>query len=230
MKKATHIGDFKKYPFLMVFLVLIAFCAYFYVARNNMDETLLKEMIADRRVAIDTICDTINRFVEADNDWATYDYVTILSGVVAELDAARGVYAELFDTDMHNLSKRWQAFVEDAAFEAEDYPALLQTMRENERGEVTIWFDKPDTPSHDIHIYYRWVPTNKALEGRLLIVLGVSKYAINHNISSWITYGAAALIAVTAVLMLGAVMLLCRLGYIYQQRGGADKWRRKIFS
>ena len=167
--------------------------------------------------------------MEVDNNWDTYDYAAVASGTVAMLDDMFGTYAELFDQNIKNLSERSQTF-ELVDFSATNYPELVQAMRENDRGEWTVWLDEPGAPPHNVYIYYRWVPTDASLQNRLLIALGVSKHTIDNNISAWVAYGAVALIMVSAVFIVGSVILLCRLGTIYTRRGGADRWRGKIYS
>jgi hypothetical protein len=152
-------------------------------------------------------------------------YRTILSGVVSELDATTGVYAELFDADLNNISERSQTYGE-ALFEAAEYPELMQAMGGNEQGESTVRFDKQGTPPHDIYIYFRWVPTDNTLHNRMLIVLGMSRYSVSNSISSWIVYGAAALIIIAAAFILAAEILLSRVGSISAQKEGSKKWRK----
>ena len=229
VQTASRNASTRKYLFLIPFLLLIGFCAYFYAAMNHMEDRLLREKIADRRFAVNIICDEIDRLVETDDNWGVYDYVTILSDVVAQIDGTGGTYAELFDEGIHGVSERSPLF-DGAPFDPMEYPDLARAMRENEAGEMVVEFDKPGAPKHDLSVYFRWVPTDTTLEHRLLVVVGVSKFSIDSDISVWVAYGAAVLIIVTAALMLGAVILLCRLGSIYELRGGASKWRRPISS
>jgi len=225
----TNATDNRKYLFLVAFLILIGFCVYFYFSITHTEEMMLHEKLIDRESVVDVICETIDRFVEADNDWGDYNYQAVLSSVVTRLDGEMDVYAELFDANLRGVSRRIQTY-EESPFELTDYPELIQEMGENEHGEVTVRYDKPGVTPHDIHIYYRWAPTDASQQNRLLIVLGISKFTLYNKISAWVVYGAAALIVITAVFMLAAIMLLCRLGSVYTQRRGDNKWRRKASS
>jgi hypothetical protein len=71
------------------------------------------------------------------------------------------------------------------------------------------------------------VPTDAELDGRLLIMVGVSQFSIDTDIGEWLIWGAVALIVTTSAFIIGTVILLANLGHIYAQRKGADKWRKK---
>jgi len=194
--------------FSAAFIILIAFCAYFNYALAHINDTLLHEKIIDRRFAVDLACDEIDRLVMLRDDWDGFEYVTILSSVAAQIDATGGTYCQLFDGGLQSLSDRSPLF-DGAPFDPWEYPALVQAVRSNECGEAAVWFDKEGTVPHTLHLYYRWIPTDETVENRLLMVVGVSKFSINAEISSGVTYGAAALIAVSAVFIVGSVVLLC---------------------
>jgi len=110
------------------------------------------------------------------------------------------------------------------------YPEIVSAIMSRENGTYKLWFDKEGATPHDLYIYYRWIPTDKSLDNRLLVMIGVSKYSVNTNIGAWITYGALALIIISAIFIIGAVILLCQLGYIYNNREGGGKWRSKTSS
>ena len=213
----------------MAFLTLVAFCVYFYWAISHTEEMILQEKLTDLRFGADVVCDQIDHLATYNKDWGVYDYPALLARAVEKVDASEDTYAELFNADLDSISER-TPFYEGAPFVPAEYPALISAMAVGERGEMTVWFDKPGVIPQDTHLYYRWVPSDTTAEDRLLVLVGASKYSIDNSFSAWITYGAIALILVTAVLITSAVVLLCRLGYIYEQRGGADKWKAGRFS
>ena len=220
-----------KYLFIAVILVLVAFCGYFNYAFNCIYDTMLQEKIIDRQLDTDIVCTQIDKFIENDNDWNSYDYASILSAVAYFMDAAHrsGSYTELFDHNLNGLSKRSPLF-EGAPFDPRDYPELIEAVNANESGHVTVSFDKVDVPEHDLHLYFRWIPTDNTLENRLIIITGVSKFSINTAIGDEIIYGAVVLIIITAIFNIGTVIMLCQLGYIRNLRKGSDKWRSRISS
>ena len=222
------LNDGRKYLIAIALVILIAFCGFFYYAFAHVNDALLREKIIDRKFDVDLICDQIDHFVELDNDWEEYDYRTTLAYVVAEIDGTVGTYAELFDKDMNGVSERTPLY-EGAPFDPREYPELMEAIRAKERGEMNVLFDKGAAP-HDMNIYFRWVPTDKTLTNRYLVIIGVTQVSVNTTISALLKYGAVALIVVAAIFIIGSVILLCRLGYIYQSRGGTDKWRHLISS
>jgi len=216
-------GNWQKYLIAVTFLVLVAFCGYFYFAFSHVNNALLQEKIIDRQFEVNLICDEMDRFVEFDIDWDSYNYADILSYVVEQMDDTRGTYAILYDDDFNNLLDR------DGLFPLHCYPDLISEILTSERGEMTIQLEHGGKPMHDVHLYYRWVPSDETLTGRMLVLIGVSKYSVDNNISDEIIYGAVILIIVTSLFILAMVIVLCQLGHIYTQREGADKWRKKTF-
>ena len=225
---SSLLNGFGKYLLPAALFVLAAFCAYFYFALNHYDTVLLEEKIYDRKFEMNLICDEIDRFAELDNDWGVYDYEHILSYVVEQIDATSGTYAELFRHDMSGISNRTPLFY-NAPFDPMKYPEIVHAITQNENGEITVWFDQESVEAHDLHLYYRWIPTDKRLNNRLLVMIGVSKYSVSAKISAWITYGAVALIVVSSLFIVTTIILLCQLGYIWMARKGENKWRKKTY-
>ena len=214
----------RKYLPALAILILAAFCMYFYLSLNNMSDTLLQEKIISRRFDVDLVCDEIDKFVEIDNDWNTYDYETILSYVVTEIDGTVGTYAELFDGHLNSLSERSPLF-KGAPFDPREYPELIDFVKLNESGDMTVWFDKEGITPHDLYIYFRWVPTDKNLSNRLLVMIGVSKFSVDSNISVWVTYGAASLIVVSFVFIVTTVLTIIK--YAPNSGKGDSKCQKK---
>jgi len=231
MEKKTMFNDKRKYIFAVAILILIAFCWYFYFAFNHVENLLLHEKIIDRQFDTDLMCTQIDLFVDKSNDWGIYDYTSILSFIVSYMDAisGRSSYAELFNADFDSLSER-SVFFTGAPFDLKEHPELIEEIRANETGNITVLFDKEGIPPHELYLYYRWIPTDSMVENRLLIITGVSKYSVNTDIGVEIIFGAVALIIVSAIFIISTVILLCQLGYIRTLRKGTNKWRSKISS
>lgn len=220
---------YKRYLLAAALFVLVAFCGYFYYAFGHVNNVLLNEKIIDRRFDIDIICDEIDRIIEQNKDWDTYNYKSILSSLVTKIDATVGTYSELFDEQMKSLSVRRPLFGK-APFAPFNYPQLMDAIQNNEYGDMKIMFNEIGAIPHIIHVYFRWTPTDKSLKNRMLVLVGVSRFSIDSNIGNEIIYGAVALIIVASLFILVCVILLCQLGFIYKSRQGDDKWRQKISS
>ena len=233
MKKTTHAGrrpgDSRKYLFQAGLLILIAFCLYFSASFRNMQEALIREKIDDRILCIDVICDEFSYLPDSLDALSPDDCRTMIARMVESLDSNSKTYVELFNGDLNSLTERYPIFPE-TPFVIHEFPLLVQEMLDNLRGEMTVFFDMPGVSPHDLHIFYRWVQIDKATGSRLLLVVGISKFTLENDIAAWVSYGAIALIIITALFIVASIIVLCKLGHIYERRGGADKWRPRIFS
>ena len=214
---------------VVLLAILAALCVYFSQARSRMNETLLQEKVIARRDEINLVCDMVDRFVERDNDWGQYDYEKTMSDAMSQIDSTggSGTYAELFDSDLSGVSDRSFRF-EGVRFNPLDYPGVIETVLSNEHGEFEIRFDGLGAPAHTLHMYFRWVPTDKSLEGRLLVMVGVSKFSVDTTISAWITYGVIILIIVYAIFALNYIFR--QLGHKRPYEGGADTCLKSMSS
>ena len=134
------------------------------------------------------------------------NFVDVIAVYTSELDAVRGSYGELieiFDNDITRLSKRTPAFAE-APFDPKDYPELMEMIGSGDRGETYILFDKADVPAHNLHIYFRWVNLE---QHDLIVLVGLSKYAINAEISKTVVNRSYTLLSITAVFLISSVMI-----------------------
>ena len=193
--------------FLSAFLILIGFCGYFSWAIPHFGDVLLEEKRISRQFDIDLICDEIDRYVEQDKNWETYRYKQILAQCVSKIDATGGTYAELFNENFESLSERHPYFA-NFSFDPRTYSALIGEIKRQNRGEMTVFVNEESVPAHDMHVYWRWVPTSPEYQNRLLVVLGVSKYALDSSVSDWITYGAIALIITASTFIVGCVIYI----------------------
>ena len=203
-------------------LILIMFCGYFYFAFKQMDKAILKEKISDKQFYIDLICDSIDAVVEKEGNWDNYDYDSILHRAVLKIDSAKGIYAGLFDSNLNSLTEEYRTF-EEVPFDPKDYPGVIEDIKNNIRGEAVVFFNKEGVSNpYDMHLYYRWVPTDKKYNNKLLIIVGVSKYSIDASIEDWVTYGAGVLIIVSLIFVAWAIVLYAGLvRYVVKSAVGA---------
>ena len=216
------LNDWRKYLTSGALLMLVAFCCYFYFAFQHMENALIQEKTAGRRMLIDLMCDTTDKFISPEA------YKIFLAQNVGIIDAATGTYAELFDNKLNSLSVRTPTF--ERQVKIEEYPEAYSMMQTQHCGETVVPFARDDqSKPHELFLYWRWLPSDPDLDNKYLVVLGTSKYSLDVGYSRWIVYGAAGLIVVASVFIIGAIILLCSLGRIYQSRDG-EKWRRGTYS
>jgi hypothetical protein len=214
-----------KYLFLLPIVLMIAFSVFFHILLDEIGNALLHEKMIEKRLNIDLIDSQIDRFIELDDDWGTYDYESILAYDMNTLDKLPLTFAALYDENLNNLSVRAPSY-ESAPFDPMIYEEFLQAIYENERGDIKVLFAPPDSEERDMLIYFRWVPSDASLNNRLLTVVAISRYSVDTPLSGWIVYGTATLIFVTTLLNLVLVALLCNLGNVYSKRKGRVKWRQ----
>ena len=213
-----------KYLFLLPIVLMIAFSTFFHILMDEIGNALLHEKMIEKRLNIDLIDSQIDKFIEVDDDWETYDYASILAYDMQTLDKLPLTFAALYDGDLNNISVRAQSY-ESTPFDPLVYKEFVQAVHENERGDLTVLFAPPDSEARDMLIYFRWVPSDVNLNNRLLTVVAISRYTVDTPLSGWIIYGTATLIIVTTLLNLVLVALLCNLGNVYSKRKGKVKWR-----
>ena len=215
-----------KYLFLLPILIMIVFSAFFSRLITEVKSELLHEKMIEKRFSIDLIDSQIDKFIEQDADWQKYDYGIILAYSMQNIDNIPLTFAALYDDELNNVSERAPSYA-SASFDPMGYEEFIEAVRQNERGDLVLPYAPPESEERDMLVYFRWVPTDTALESRLLTVVAISHYSITTQLADWVTYGSVALIAITTLLNLSLVAFLCQLGHIYVQRHGKIKWRRQ---
>ena len=212
-----------KYLFLLPILLMIAFSVFFSILMDEIGNAILHEKMVEKRLNIDLIDSQIDRFIELDEDWDTYDYVSILAYDMQKLDEMPLTFAALYDFELNNISARSPSY-ESKPFDPMSYEEFVIAVNNNERGDLIVPFAPPDSEERDMLIYFRWVPTDTTLEKRLLTVVAISRYSVDTPLANWIVYGTVTLILITTLLNLALVAVLCNLGTVYPNRI-RRKWR-----
>ena len=207
-------------------IILIGFCAYFYLAGGEIVDALLREKVLEKQLDVDLICEQIDKFIKLDEDWGKYDYIPILSHDIEHLDKVPGTFAALYNTELETLSAREPTYT--TPFEPTEHPEFVEAVQSNRSGTVELWFEAEDVPGRAMYLYYRWVPTDESLSGQLLAVVAVSRYSVNTRIADWVMIGAAILILCTAVMLMATIIILVALGDVWVRRKGDSKWRAAI--
>ena len=206
MDTIQRLNNRRKYSLLVSLLILIAFTCYFYFALQHMHNVLLSEKFIDKKFEINLICDQADRLVKADKNWDTYDYKTFLSDLVTHIDSQPSIYAEMFDKDFYGVSLR---IYETEPFDPWEHDSLAEAIRIKDRGEMSVSIKGENWPQH---FYWRWVPTDKSLQNRFLVIVGASNFSVSSSIECWVIYGIVGLIVVSAIFIVGALILLNQRG------------------
>ena len=192
----------------------------------KIDNALLAEKMVEKRLDIDLICAQIDDYVERDNDWDTYDYSAALRRSMAYLDEQPMTYAGMFDEDMRDISQRTESYA-GSPFEPMADLSFVDAACRNDHGDYIMPFTPRDEKTRDMHIYYRWVPSDRALTGRYLLVVAISSYSVTTPVSTQIVSALAVNIISALIVVIVYAAKSIRLGYIYDMREG-DPWRGEI--
>jgi len=160
--------------------------------------------------ALNVSVSVIDHIVEANDDWETYDYGSILTSVFEELDEASSMHVVLLN---HDLTLMSGSFVDglDTSFDLLSCDEFLMAVHENnDRGELTIVIDEDGKSPYKILIYFKKIPTGD-YDNKLIAVFGVSKYAIDDNFAPWLVWGVVGLVSMTVVLQIWMILYISKL-------------------
>ena len=219
-------SGWRKYLFVAALLILVAFCFYFSYAFKSVEDTLVREKAWEKQQDVNLLCGVVDSLVEIDEAMRySYGYEEVLQFAVQYIEANyTSTFARVFDDNLNPLTPLSPGVGGGQKHDPLDYPEFVEAVCNNESGSLVYWYETEQAGGRYIHMYFRWVPTDTSRTSRYLVAVGISKYTIKESIDPKVTYGAVALIIVAAVFIISTVILLCRLGYIYEQRAGS-KWR-----
>ena len=213
--------------FLLLIPVAVAIFTGFYVgsATGVISESLLQEKIVEKHLEIDLICSQIDAFIASDADWGAYDYEKSLQNSMAIIDEQPFTFAALYTERLEDVSRRTPSY--DTPFVPLDYPEFAKAIADNEQGDIVlVYAPGGDAKPRDMHVYYRWVPTDETLQGRYLLAVAVSQYSVTNKAIDWISLGNMPLIIINLISGGITVGLVAYLGDIYRSRRGPKRRER----
>lgn len=178
-------------------ILLISIITFLFINIVSVGKSYFLEEVYIKNLVLDLMCDiaeaggTREALVEA----------------VSEIDTfkQRGVYCAAYVPDEASknkfriISERSPLF---GPFDPLDNPDLNRDIRLQNRGKAIISREKtPDSPSHEVHIYFRKVFQDS--DEPIIIVLGMSKFAVETDHEQGLKIGAW-IIAVASVLIITA--------------------------
>jgi len=210
----------RKYLFIIALLILITFCYYFIYAFGAFEDTLLREKAWEKQQDVNLLCEIVDKLAELDTvKGESYGYEEILRTAVLYIEANyTRTFAQAFDEDLNALTPLSPGVGGGQKHNPLDYPEFVEAVKSNEYGNLSYWYETEQAGGRYIHMYFRWVPTDASYTSRHLIAVGVSKYTIKESIDSKVTYGAVALMVVTAIIILSAAVLLSQMEYLFERR------------
>jgi len=194
--KRAPMGFLRKNIFTVIIAVLFIVVFIFYnVYTLNLADNFLREKADGRRMLIDLICDV------AEAGGSREALISAVTEIVAS--GNRVTYAAVFkktnENKSHNdsrddnakytiLSERSPYFT-NMRFNPLAYPDFERDIRLNNRGRYEVLSEAPgEAPPHVVNVYFRWV--FRDTDEPLLVIVGVSKYAIETDIDGGLRTGA----------------------------------------
>jgi hypothetical protein len=205
-------NTFYKYLFILPIIIMIAFSLFFNRLTNEKQDNLLNEKFVEKKLAVAAIAHHADSFIEMDNNWEE-NYGYYKQSIIFDMrlfDTAYMTYAMAFDERLAPITKQVNY---TGGFNPILYPSFREEVFENEMGDMIIHYKpKPLAGDEwDVHLHYRWVPTNKEMKDRILIVVGISKETLVTKIADWYNISSVALIIVTTLLNIAMVVVISRL-------------------
>ena len=227
-KKIRIFNGRRKYLFAALLLILLGFCVYFYWAFGGTQDTLIREQAWEKQQDVGLLAVMVDTLVDLDqeNGNVGYSYKDVLIAAVRHIETSyTSTFAQIYDSDMTPLIPQSPGVGGGAKHNPLAYSEFLDAVTTQESGSLSYWYETEQAGGREIHMTFRWVPTDASYTERYLIAVGISKYTVNESLDPKVIYGAAALILYTAAVIVTMVIMMTRLGHIYDSRQGKEKWR-----
>ena len=212
-----------RYLTTCVLLIMVGFSIFFHDALKERKAAVLQENVAGRRLLLDLVADSAEERVRLGLGWEE----ALLIHDVSTIDQAKGTYAELFDFRLNSLSPRSPSFVGNP-FRIENHPGAVSQIMMQDRGDTIVPFAKDaNSKPHDLHLYWRWIPSSDGLDRKYVIIIGVSEYSLESGTDDKVSSGVVALLVFGWVLAIAYSVLGNIMGHWWFVRKG-DKYRAKL--
>lgn len=202
----------------VIFLALNA--VFFSHATKEIEKTLLQGKYEDAMNFVDMLAAAVEATTE--REWQ--DHEKNIRDSVEFVDQLHQVYAGAYKQIDGRLTLITERYYETSIFEPLDYPEFTDAISAHDHGKLVIGYTPEEQDYRELHLYYRWMPLYSPTGDRYLVAAGVSRLSIRPVVAQWVSTSQLASMAITFALNVWLVVLLTRLGYVYEQRAG-DKWR-----
>ena len=200
------------------FALILGFAVAYMRLSAQIDASLLHEKFAEKQQSIDLLAAQTDAYIDAD----AIDYEHILAAGMAQIDAQAYTYAALYDAVLDNISARTPSY--SSSFEPLEDDTFRDTVMHSESGSYIMPYKPPDDVVRDMHIYYRWIPSDSTSGNRYVAIVAVSQYSVESTLPVGVWVLPIVLCGATTLVITAAVWLLRYLGEIYVSRNG-QKWR-----
>ena len=166
-----------------------------YDASLYFQTSMIKQLLHTRKYELDNFVYIIDKLIERDDDWETYDYLPMLNDFTTSLDELGSTHATFYSSNnfinddvVIPLNKR-TSLHDGTLVNLNDYPDVINQIRElydknvcevTDKNFAEIMVKGVKVPDHKMYLYFRWIPTSKQDE-MFVIVLGVSEHSIDNS-------------------------------------------------
>lgn len=190
-----------KRNYLTIMLGVLLFCVMIFFALYivHLGESYLQEEVYVKNLVLDMMCD----IAESKNPRQA------MIDSVSEIDTLknRGVYCAGYDSDLKLISIRSPLY--DPNLNLLDNSDLKRDVRLQNRGKSTIEIPgNSEYRGHTMYVYFRWVYYNT--DEAMLIVLGMSQFAVETDYEQGLRTGAWIIAAVFVLVLASAYAPIIR--------------------
>jgi hypothetical protein len=211
-----------KYLLLVPIVFLAMSGIYFRHAAKEIQNALLGEKYKE---AID-IVDILAAAVEANTERQWQDHEQNIVASVEYTDRLYQVYAEAYKPIDGELVSITERFYETSPFAPFEFAEFIEMAAAKESGSLVIGYTPDDQDYRGLHLYFRWMPLYSPPDERYLVIVGISRYSVVSTVPLWVSAAQWASMGLTFAINVSLILLLARLGYIYDLRHG-NKWRKE---
>jgi len=204
----------------VLFLALNAF--YFMHASKEIQNALLREKY-DETI---NFVEMLSSAVEANTERVWSDHEQNIINSVEYADKLYQIYAGAYKLVDDNLILINECFYETSPFEPFDFVEFTDAAMTQESGSLIIGYTPENQKYRELNLYFKWMPLYSPPNERYLVIAGVSKYSVTSAVPLWVSMGQLVNMGVTFIINTWLILLLVRLGYIYEDRKG-EKWRKR---
>jgi hypothetical protein len=208
---------------LLAVVLLLGNAIFLRHATFEMNDALLREKINDAVAFVDMLGAAVDANIE--RPWLQHEMN--IRNSVEYMDGMYQVFAAAYEQTDGGLMLTTHRDFETSIFEPLDYPEFTAAIAKNDSGHLVIGYTPERQEYRNLHLYFRWMPLYSDWPHRYLVVAGVTNLSVATSIADWVTFGWVASMGVYFLVLLAVVIVVARVGYVYDHRSGADKWRKE---
>jgi len=216
-------GGRHKYLLLLPILFLVLNSLYYRYVIEEIKVALLNE----KYIEIVNAVNMLEAAIEANPERQWLDHEANLRDSVEFLDKLYQIYAGAYKYVGNQLELVTERFYETSPLEPLDYIEFIETVTTHESGSLVIGYAPEQQPYMEFNLYFKWMPLYSPINERFLVVAGVTSYSIVSNISVWVSVGQWVSTAITFTLNVWLILLLTRIGNVYDKRSGEMVGRKE---